>query len=472
MTVDFSGLIPLKILNPPSASSPPGTAWGSLISSCTMDTLLLLFIQLYLVILMQPENKQHDSNIYGQPGLGTGPQAGFGLPGQNINRPQPQVGLSQAEIVPTVYPETPGLPISSPAVIYTSPSPAPSTSSHRPLALLRCLPKHMWLLACAVFVIGSVASTLVYVSTHRVTPTHAAQQHPQVATKPDTDTTQSAPETPSTKQTQATTSPKPTPKPTVKAPSGNSASNSSGGVSSTPNYTVSEEAPSVAGAITFYYAAGSQIVTGATGASVDATLALPTVPYDPSISQHSLIEMAVSVGGNYNYIEIGWSAGDNFYNNQHPHMFISRWIGTSNVCEPQPTGCGFVPVSTTNLPDEELASSGTVNYKINYSGGNWNVYFNGDLVGYFPESLWGPGHGAVSQVQVYGEVAEKTGSTVCIPMGNGISGASTGSTEVSNYTLIGSSEPAAFSSFNETASHHYYLGSPAATSFSLGGPGC
>ncbi len=263
----------------------------------------------------------------------------------------------------------------------------------------------------------------------------------------------------------------PTGTPAQKEPLASSPSSAGTPKSASSSYTIANYSPINEYGTNFYYAGASESIAGAKGASVNFTQADPSVPVIPNKEDHSLIELATTVKSGYNYIEVGWTVDPMQFGDSNAHLFISRWIGTTDQCYVSSINtCGFTQVSGTT-PGEAISSSGIGNFKINLVDSNWYVYYNNNEIGYFPESLWGSNADLITTVQVFGEVEIQSNTTTCVQMGNGLSGTSPSSARVSDYSLISSSDKSAFTSFYQTPSNNYYLGLPAATNFNIGGPG-
>jgi hypothetical protein len=187
---------------------------------------------------------------------------------------------------------------------------------------------------------------------------------------------------------------------------------------------------------------------------------------------HTLVELSVGTSDGRQYVEVGWilpaANGD-----RRPRLFVYHWVNGHTSCY---NGCGFVQVSGSVHPGDALAVGATGTYAINYSGGQWQVFYNGVEVGYFPASLWSGTFTRAGFTQVFGEVASSTLPT-CTQMGNGIYGSNGGSLLISGYTLLGSStspylSPYNLNNFNGSRNSGYNYGGATATSLRIGGPGC
>ena len=220
----------------------------------------------------------------------------------------------------------------------------------------------------------------------------------------------------------------------------------------------------------YYYAAAGQAVTD-TGASAEmcATDAGLT-----SVDQHSLTELAVAFDpGLRNVIEIGWDDSSPEMGDLLPHLFVNWWKdGVSQNCSYfYVQRCGFIEVPALAQPIMYVPVGTTASYAVEQVGHQWNFYFDGQLFGYFPDSLWDGASTTMQYCEVYGEVAARAGAAPSIMMGNGLFGHQAGADRVTGYQLLGTA--------GATAAFQWALNSVAAsydiaatqTSFSYGGPG-
>ncbi|WP_072818135.1 neprosin family prolyl endopeptidase [Bradyrhizobium erythrophlei] len=134
---------------------------------------------------------------------------------------------------------------------------------------------------------------------------------------------------------------------------------------------------------------------------------------------HSLNEIAVQGGTKAdNIAEVGWIVSTDFNGDADPHIFVFHWVdGIGKGYD----GYGWVQFSNRYYPTQNISALvgreiyvGYVLYK-----GNWWAWFDGDWLGYFPESLWGTNFGTATLVQWFGEVATDNGVPPQIEMGDG-----------------------------------------------------
>jgi hypothetical protein len=220
----------------------------------------------------------------------------------------------------------------------------------------------------------------------------------------------------------------------------------------------------------YYYASAGQTVT-APGASVEmcATDAGLT-----SVDAHTLTELAVAFDpSGQNYIEIGWVDSSPDMGDLLPHLFANWWKnGVSQDCSYfRVQVCGFVEVPALAQPIMYVPTGVTASYAVEHVGRQWNCYFDGQLFGYFPDSLWNGASTTMQSLQAFGEVAAHPGTTPSIIMGNGLFARQAGANRVTGYQLLGSSgTPAAFQfAFDSVGASYDILATQ--TSFSYGGSG-
>ena len=136
-------------------------------------------------------------------------------------------------------------------------------------------------------------------------------------------------------------------------------------------------------------------------------------------------------------MEFGWDVDPSLYNDNLPHLFVYHFLNGQPTCY---NACGFVPIDNPKgiVPGETLAAGVSARYQILYSGASkeWLISYNGNEIGYFPESIWGGKFTKSSDETAFGEVASMSSSEPCSQMGDGVFGSNTGSTTVSKFDLI------------------------------------
>jgi hypothetical protein len=224
----------------------------------------------------------------------------------------------------------------------------------------------------------------------------------------------------------------------------------------------------------YYYAGAEQgLFYGAAGASVQLCAAQQT---RPSTNFHTVTELSVQFDiSGQNVIEIGLDASPQDFGTSAPTVFVSRsTAGAFYPCggfQNQIHTCGYVQVSPFVSPNVPAPIGVTVSYAVVHAEQRWNLYENGQLMGYFPDSLWGGAFTRTQYVQAFGEVATHPGEVPDLIMGNGLYGHQAGADRVTGYQLFGSgSQPAAFTGFYESVPASYDIAGNS-TSFAYGGPG-
>jgi hypothetical protein len=215
----------------------------------------------------------------------------------------------------------------------------------------------------------------------------------------------------------------------------------------------------------FYVSYGQEATTaGAGGMLYQADPAVASVDF------HSLGEIAVESADEKEIIEIGWNVDEGVNSDLEPHLFAFHWINGVGTCY---DGCDFTQVSATRMPGMRVTPGEVDEYGIAYANGNWNLYYQGELIGYFAGSLWSPAYTTAGLVQWFGEVS--AGSEMpCTQMGNGTLGTGSGAASMTGLYLIdagGAHEPATIEQIALTAPTAYLDGAVTTDGFSFGGPG-
>jgi hypothetical protein len=180
------------------------------------------------------------------------------------------------------------------------------------------------------------------------------------------------------------------------------------------------------------------------------------------------MELAVQSADGKQVVEVGWIVDPILNGDALPHIFVYHWVSGQVSCY---NGCGFVRSSSPVGPGSVVAPGASGTYAIAYTGGNWNISYNGTSLGYYPGSLWGGTFTQVGYTQVFGEVEVTNNSTTrCVQMGNGLVGSNASSASISNYALIGSATVPALSPF-ATAGSPFSYGFAGPTGLHLGGQG-
>ncbi|MDH6114575.1 hypothetical protein P3T36_000974 [Kitasatospora sp. MAP12-15] len=221
----------------------------------------------------------------------------------------------------------------------------------------------------------------------------------------------------------------------------------------------------------FSYVSGQQ-TTDANGAGVTM---MQATPYVASAQGHSLQELSVQDANQQSTVEVGWTVDPQVNGDYLPHLFVFHWVDGQVSCY---NGCGFVPATGTSArPGMAVTSGAAATYQIDHDAGTqaWWIYYNGQAVGDFPDSLWqDPTTHAdtftrAQLVSAFGEVADPDPVSRSW-MGNGSCGSWSDSSAISGYQLYGSADQPNLT-VRATDPGSYNSGSATATSFQLGGSG-
>jgi len=138
-------------------------------------------------------------------------------------------------------------------------------------------------------------------------------------------------------------------------------------------------------------------------------------------------------------IELGWMVTPYAYGGgPDPKLFVfvrDSWKYGKDGCLVQKTStgwsCGFKQLDTTNYPGKDLLSGvGKVKkFSIVYSSGNWFILYDGNRIGYIPESAFSFTFNKVTTANWQGEVLVAS-TPPTTQMGNGNCGTSTSSQNV------------------------------------------
>jgi hypothetical protein len=168
----------------------------------------------------------------------------------------------------------------------------------------------------------------------------------------------------------------------------------------------------------FYYGAAVD-VRKSDGGGMTVTIERPA--FDASGGAgHTLDEIAVQGGrSGGDIVELGWNVSTSQYGDADPHLFVFRWKDWNPTCY---DGCGWQQVSPIYFPGMNLGSlvghSAYVGW-LHYQG-NWWAWFDGQWIGYFPDSEWNGEYVESALVQWFGEVASANGVPPRTDMGSGL----------------------------------------------------
>jgi hypothetical protein len=223
-----------------------------------------------------------------------------------------------------------------------------------------------------------------------------------------------------------------------------------------------------AGGLQYLYVAAVQ-AGSRHSAGAGATL-LQAAPTLGGTDFHSLAEVAVESGDGKQIVEIGWTVDAGVNGDVQPHLFAYHWVDGQTSCY---NGCGWVQMSPTKQPGMAVAPGESHLYEIKLVGSDWWLFFDGEGMGYYPQSLWGGGYTAAGLVQWFGEIAAGETSP-CTQMGNGKFGADAASASFVDLHLFdpgGVSAAAAAFAGTITNQALYNMGRVTPASFGFGGPG-
>jgi hypothetical protein len=234
----------------------------------------------------------------------------------------------------------------------------------------------------------------------------------------------------------------------------------------------------VGGNTCYYWAQAFQQGNGSfTANGVSADFSQPDPVIGPSYAlaplNHSDVEIWAASADDQQVIEFGWYKDSS---RLKPILFATSWANNQFLGYVENGGTGFVPVSKKVKIGEKVTIGKTTAYKILHSGSQWQLWYGGVEVGYFPDSNWTSKNATFTQighVQVFGEVGSDVATVSKTQMGNGTLGSKPGSASISHYALIDASASAKLTDFGEPTgfANIYAYGARTATGFRYGGPG-
>jgi hypothetical protein len=226
--------------------------------------------------------------------------------------------------------------------------------------------------------------------------------------------------------------------------------------------------PSALDATEYLYAGVRQVVSlHTTGAGATILQADPAVGVGDF---HSVAEIAVESARGDQIVELGWTVDAGVNGDLQPHVFVFHWVDGNQTCY---NACGWVQVSPTKRPGMRIVPGEAHRYEIKRVHDDWWMFYDGEAMGYFPQSLWKTGFHEAGLVQWFGEVAA-AGTSPCTQMGNGKLGADAAAASFDDLHLFdpdGATVRAAVVAGALTNRALYDLGRATPTSFGFGGPG-
>lgn len=218
----------------------------------------------------------------------------------------------------------------------------------------------------------------------------------------------------------------------------------------------------------YLYVAYDQ-VPGGHSAGAGATL----LQADPAIGSgdfHSLAEIAVEAQNGQQIVELGWTVDPLVNGDLQPHVFSFHWVDGQQTCY---NACGWVQVSPDKMPGMRVVAGQAHRYEIKQVHGDWWLFYDGEAMGYYPQSLFHNAFPQATLVQWFGEVA--AGSTSpCTQMGSGKPGADPAAASFDDLHLFdpdGATAQAAGETGTLSAPALYSIGGTTPTRFGFGGPG-
>jgi len=229
--------------------------------------------------------------------------------------------------------------------------------------------------------------------------------------------------------------------------------------------------------VTAYQANNSNF--SASGVQVDMSQPNPAIgkqwPGDGGLYNHSVAEYWAQSADGKAVVEFGWYKD---VTRAKPILFATYWYGDTQFGGyVQNGGTGFVPVSTTLHIGDPVPATASGTYKVQLVGTQWQFWYNGTEIGYFPQSTWtskGYSFNSIGWVAVYGEVTGGAYTVNHTQMGNGQFGSSGSGATFKNYKLINSTTPATLErpvGPGSPGNAGWNFGFESATGFAYGGPG-
>lgn len=217
---------------------------------------------------------------------------------------------------------------------------------------------------------------------------------------------------------------------------------------------------------------------------------------------HSLGQLwAIDTTGGQSTIEEGWTEAPGQYPDVLPHLFVamsdagvypcavaanysqcaSGYIGLGSCTNGagQPVPCiPWVQVSTRRYPNMVVTHDDTTHsYAVDEGGGHidWWIWYDGEWIGYIPNSAWTRHYPVVNLIEAGGEVATPLSEySTCTDMGNGLYGTQPNSATVTStqYSTSNAWHTPSLSGYSSDSAQYNdgYL-APGGSTFHYGGPG-
>src|SRR5262249_29468221 len=146
----------------------------------------------------------------------------------------------------------------------------------------------------------------------------------------------------------------------------------------------------------------------------------------------SLAEIAVESSDGQQIVEIGWTVDAMVNGDLQPHLFTFHWVDGRPTCY---NACGWVQVSPDKMPGMRVVPGEAHRYEIRRIHDYWWLCYDGEAMGYSPQSEWRGQFTAVMLAQWFGEVAAGAAAP-CTQMGNGRFGIDASSAAYSDLHLF------------------------------------
>lgn len=177
--------------------------------------------------------------------------------------------------------------------------------------------------------------------------------------------------------------------------------------------------PADDGADYYYVAFGEETPMAGAGAMITQD--------EPLVSTqdfHSLAEISVEDGSGQQIVEIGWNVDPGVNpGSVDTHLFSFHWIDGVGTCY---NACGWVQVSATHSPGMLVpADKQPHSFQIEHrDDARWWLTYDGDDMGYYPDTEWQGRYTEAGFTQWFGEVAAGSETAPCTEMGDGMAGSS------------------------------------------------
>jgi hypothetical protein len=182
------------------------------------------------------------------------------------------------------------------------------------------------------------------------------------------------------------------------------------------------------------------------------------------LGQHSVGQIAIGNTHDGSYLEAGWRQGMD-----GPRLFVYWRPATgANTCY---NACGFRPRGPGIRPGAQLSRGSEITLGFKHIGDRWWLKVNGEMSGFYPDSLWQGAFRGTDFAQLYGEVYVPKAQKLCADMGNGMPAWKPRAASISNVRWIGGPAVLLHKSPAVREVHDYFYRQTGPNSFRYGGPG-